>query len=154
MTSKGRDMPTHISQYFTADNDRLDVFYAAFKKAFTHMDYNGARHYFALFQQGLKAHIAWEEEVLFPLISQSVDQNIKAKRNTLRSEHKAIINLLAEINNTTCEHEHCLNLCNTFEQLLENHNQVEETIIYPECDNLTNLEALSDTFAKISQLQA
>lgn len=145
-------MPTHITQYFTADNDRLDIFYAAFKKAYIHANYNEAGKYFALFSSGLIKHISWEESLLFPMINKEIEAEITLKIQTLIEQHITLTNLLNEVKNNLANREYCLSLCNTFEETIENHNQIEESIIYPECDNTSDLEALAETFAKINQI--
>ncbi len=144
-------MPTLITQYYAADNDRLDILYAAFKKAFANNNHDTAIQYLESFYDGLKQHIFWEEKIIFPFIESDSELINKIPTNVMRQDHLIIIKKLDKIKQSLSQKDKCLNLCAALEHILDIHNQTEESIIYPECDNFHNFDGLADVFLRMTQ---
>lgn len=142
-------MPTLITQYYSADHDRLDVFYSAFKKALVRKEQDKAQEYFHCFYHGLSQHIRWEEDILFPALYNMPHFEYKDDIAIIQQEHELILKYINEIKINIPLQEDCLFLCSFLEPLMESHNHKEELILYPECDNICNLETLANTFSKM-----
>jgi len=125
-----------ISQHFEADHGRLrDLLkqYQVLKSS----DYPRAKENFEAFHFGLRRHMAWEEDVLFPLFERKTGIESGGPTEALRAEHKEIAEYLdvmrkkalAGDRNTDQEEE-------TLLSLLEIHDHVEENVLYPAMDQL------------------
>ena len=56
-----------ISDFMSRDHDRLDVIFTEFQKE---QATEKAKDLFSRFDEGLRTHIAWEEQILFPLFEE------------------------------------------------------------------------------------
>jgi len=61
-----------ILEFMSKDHDRLDVIFAAFQKANV-IDPEQAKSLFDNFETGLRRHIVWEEEILFPVFEEHME---------------------------------------------------------------------------------
>lgn len=146
-------MPMLITQYFSADHDRLDVIYAGFKKAYGQKDFVQARSYFDLFKHGLLRHIGWEEKVLFPIFERQSGMTGFGPTEVMRQEHIIVCKHLETIDLNLDNKDKCLESCAGLEQLLEDHNHKEESMLYPACDNITDLDSLAEIFSKLAEYE-
>lgn len=121
---------SHIHQYFTADHQRLDCLYLAFKALLARGE-NTCRGYFDKFSQDLIRHIDWEEQVLFPFF-ESKSGITAGPTRVMRAEHQDIISNLVSIKEklAAVNIEHMAEL-DALETLLSEHNQKEEQVLYP-----------------------
>lgn len=141
-----------INQFFSADHDRLDCIYLSFKQLFTENRLQ-SQALFSAFTQGLNLHIAWEEKVLFPFFEQNTGMSCGPTR-VMREEHIIIKQLLDKIasaihlSDKLPEQELA-----ALEQVLLQHNQKEESILYPMIDRLSDDENNAKLFLEMTQYQ-
>jgi len=119
-----------IHQYFTADHQRLDCLYLAFKHLLESQSPE-CINYFNKFNQDLIRHIDWEERVLFPFFESKSGINT-GPTMVMRSEHQTIINILTVTKQKLAagNFEQFAEL-NDLEVILSAHNQKEEQVLYP-----------------------
>lgn len=134
-----------IHQYFTADHQRLDCLYSAFKQLFNSQNAE-CINYFNKFHQDLIRHINWEEQVLFPFFE--AKSGIKTGPTMIMcSEHKVIINYLTEIKQKLAtDNVELFAELNDLESILAEHNQKEEKVLYPMIARFCQLEDSAKLF--------
>ena len=91
-----------ITRYFQQDHERLD----ALLQQFQHLTKTGsgkANDCFQEFKGALERHIAWEEDILFPLFEEKTGMRRTGPTEVMRMEHEQIKQLLETI-------RHCLQL--------------------------------------------
>ena len=137
-----------IYRFFSIDHDRLDVIYEHFKSLHSQQD-NNTLSVFELFQQQLEQHIVWEEEILFPLFEGRTGMNRAGPTFVMRNEHRIIKNHLAQIYTGLLNGENIDSLCVTLEEVLGDHNNKEENILYPTIDKLVSHEDITDICLKL-----
>lgn len=124
-----------ISNFFSADHDRLDSLFAAFQRAIPENP-SKAIAYFRKFKEGLIRHIEWEEQLLFPRFESATGMFNAGPTKVMVHEHVRIKSLLEEIEMAIAEGEECLTPVESLLQLLGEHNMKEEKILYFQCDRL------------------
>jgi len=123
-----------IGTYFGKDHDRLDGLFKQFQK-YRKVDLTKAKPFFRDFKQGLERHIIWEEELLFPLFEVKTGLKDSGPTACMRFEHAEIQEGLRKIHRkiaqgdpeTTIEEVELL-------AILGQHNEKEETVLYPMLD--------------------
>ncbi|MBI2828077.1 MAG: hemerythrin domain-containing protein [Acidobacteria bacterium] len=85
---------TDISEFMSQDHDRLDAIFANFRK---NSAGGQAKQLFSQFESGLRAHIAWEEEILFPPFEERIGMRDSGPTAVMRVEHRRIKELLRSI---------------------------------------------------------
>ena len=85
---------TDVAEFMSQDHDRLDAIFANFHKE---SDGGRAQELFSQFESGLRAHIAWEEEILFPPFEERTGLRDSGPTAVMRSEHQRIKQLLQSI---------------------------------------------------------
>ncbi|MBI4265640.1 MAG: hemerythrin domain-containing protein [Acidobacteria bacterium] len=83
-----------IAEFMNRDHHRLDAILADFRKR---SDGEQAKRFFSQFESGLQAHIAWEEELLFPLFEEGIGRGESAPTAAMRAEHQRMRELLRSI---------------------------------------------------------
>lgn len=141
-----------ITAYFEADHDRLDLLFRQFqlqkKKNFAR-----AKSYFKDFFQGLRRHIVWEEEVLFPAFEKKSGMQGLGPTTVMRLEHHQIGLILEEIHAKVREKDP-----ESDEQekklldVLGAHNQKEEHVLYPSIDQLIPEQNVADLFHEMESI--
>jgi iron-sulfur cluster repair protein YtfE (RIC family) len=123
----------------SVDHDRLDDKFEGFEKLKAD-DIDGARTSFLDFQAGLLRHIAWEEDILFPIFEQETGMRDAGPTAVMRMEHDQIKKFLEEIAGKVLagELEGIDEVKTGLLEVLGSHNQKEENILYPAIDNLTS----------------
>jgi iron-sulfur cluster repair protein YtfE (RIC family) len=119
-----------ISEFMTRDHDRLDAILALFEKE---SDAKTAQRLFSEFDEGLRAHIAWEEDILFPPFEERTGMRDIGPTTIMRMEHGLIKELLDTIVGAIGKsdtHESVAALA----ELLGAHNVKEENVLYPWLD--------------------
>ena len=92
-----------ITHYFEADHDRLDTLFRHFQ-AHKRTDFPRAKSYFRNFLRGLKRHIVWEEEILFPIFeAKSGMPQGMGPTQVMRMEHRQIGDALEKIHDKVRE---------------------------------------------------
>lgn len=140
-----------ITAYFEADHDRLDVLlqhYHSLKSS----DVKAAKPFFREFLKGLRRHIVWEEEVLFPFFEKSTGMTM-GPTEVMRQEHRMIGAILDRIHdkvrqadpNTDREEVELL-------AVLKPHNEKEENILYPAIDQCAGAEQTASLFLAMEEI--
>lgn len=135
----------NISEFMEKDHDRLDGIYQTFREA--RSDQTKARSLFNEFMAGLKRHIAWEEEILFPLFENKTGMRDAGPTAVMKTEHREIEKLLQRILDAIMEETSPLE--NSLLDVLSNHNQKEETILYPWMDNFLDEKEKENAFGRM-----
>ncbi len=123
-----------ITTSYQDDHERLDGLFRRFREL-RRTDATNAIGFFNEFKHGLRRHIIWEEEILFPLFETKTGIAHAGPTQVMRMEHRQIEKHLDAIDQKiqandpgTEEEEQALHL------LLGMHNQKEERILYPAID--------------------
>ena len=136
-----------ISNYFNADHQRLDLIFCKFKSKLKNQQPATAN--FNAFKAGLLRHIEWEERLLFPKFELKTGMINQGPTVVMKNEHhllKMILRAIDEnINNPSV-----WEFIEELEEVINNHNQKEEMILYPEIDNLFNEEEKADIAIELS----
>jgi len=138
-----------INEFFTADHQKLDSLYTAFKKCISFDESSGVK-YFQKFKTQLINHIHWEESILFPLI-EKLNPASMGPTMVMCSEHELIISLLTRIDKKL-QHNDTQSLpeVDELESILNTHNMKEESILYPMIDKHINEQQLVEVFSAIA----
>ncbi|MCC2615049.1 hemerythrin domain-containing protein [Aestuariibacter halophilus] len=134
-----------ITQFFSVDHDRLDFLYRQYQR-FKLDNRNHAKAFFDKFRDGLKQHIEWEEQLLFPAFEGAAQMHMSGPTFVMRQEHGLIQKLLDHIHEDLCLERDPQALETELEQLLTEHNNKEEQILYVQCDRLIKQNNLADIF--------
>ncbi|MCK9503190.1 MAG: hemerythrin domain-containing protein [Porticoccaceae bacterium] len=144
-------MSMDITKYFSADHDRLDIILEASEKEM--VAGNGkALDYFTTFKNGLKKHIDWEEEILFPLFEKKLNIFSMGPTQVMRLEHQKIINILTQIEMVLSQQQSDPDLFMALKTLLQSHNIKEESILYPAIDEKLSKTEIADIFSSMAEL--
>jgi iron-sulfur cluster repair protein YtfE (RIC family) len=140
-----------ISHYYAADHDRLDELFGRFQSS-KQSDRGVARLLFAEFKAGLERHIAWEEDLLFPVFEAHTGMRTAGPTAVMRDEHRQIERFLALIDSklqqadgATDEDEAGLL------EILAAHNLKEEHILYPAIDQQLSVHERDGVFAQMGK---
>jgi len=143
-----------IASFFQKDHERLDRFFDEFQ-AVKACDAIGAREHFENFRRGLERHMAWEEEILFPLFESKTGMASGGPTQVMRLEHEQLKGLMKSLGEKMKQEE----LGDEGEEsallgLLAQHNQKEENILYPMIDQSITKEERKRIFDKINASSA
>lgn len=138
-----------ITPFYTEDHDKLDEHFQCFQKT-KRQDYARAGEYFEKFESGLRRHIAWEEEILFPLFEEKTGMTDGGPTFVMREEHRQIKALLEEVHKKVQRRdpESDREEQQLFE-VLKQHNYKEEAILYPAIDRAASDEEREAVFKKM-----
>ena len=139
----------NVVSFFQGDHKRLDELFVKFQdNKKSHL--TQARDFFREFKSGLERHIAWEEEILFPIFEKVTGMQSGGPTTVMRHDHQEIKAALESV------HERVLsgkfdseNAEKTLLELLGAHNWKEEKILYPIIDNMTTEKDREEIFLKI-----
>jgi uncharacterized protein (DUF2249 family) len=141
-----------VTEALAWDHDRLD---GLERHAFERLhagDVQGARSAWASFETGLRRHIRFEEDLLFPAFEErsglSPDRGPSA---VMRSEHRDIESLLDGIGRALADGRDPQPWRRQLHALLGEHNLKEERIVYPTTDRLLSPE---ESDALVARIQA
>lgn len=140
-----------ITAYFEADHDRLDSLLKKFRET-KRADFKTAKPYFREFFKGLRRHIVWEEDVLFPFFEKMSGVTM-GPTAVMRQEHRIIGGILDRIHakvraadpNSDSEENELLTV-------LEPHNHKEEHILYPAIDQLAGDDHAPTLFLQMEEI--
>lgn len=132
------------------DHDRLDNIFKEFRKI-KNTDKNQAKNLFHEFKTGLQRHIVWEEEILFPLFEHKTGMKDSGPTAVMRMEHRTIKDFLANIHHNIGKDE-TQDVEDQLIEVLTEHNNKEESILYPWIDDSASEEEKEDIFSKMRDL--
>jgi uncharacterized protein (DUF2249 family) len=142
-----------ITESLSWDHDRLDALEAAAFRMRAEGDFQSARDNYGAFAAGLRRHIAFEEQLLFPVFEGKTGMSpTVGPTAVMRDEHREIEGLLAEIEakieDTMAPVE---SLRRRFHAVLGDHNLKEEQILYPTTDHLLGRDAADRLVERIQR---
>lgn len=143
-----------VTQYFEADHNRLDTAFSRFQQL-KREAFPEAKQYFKVFIKGLKRHIVWEEDVLFPLFESKTGMQNTGPTEVMREEHRRIGALLERIHDKVRKADPSSD--DDEEMLLEvlgGHNHKEEMILYPAIDQTITEEEAAAAFLAMEMIPA
>ncbi len=141
-----------IKEFMSDDHDRLEVIFKEFQST-KNKDVNQAKDLFHEFKTGLKRHIVWEEEILFPIFEDRTGMQDQGPTAVMRMEHRKIKEFLeaihdkivnADINTDTLERG--------LIEVLTAHNEKEEKILYPWMDNSLSEPETEEAFERMKKV--
>ncbi|MEY4529088.1 MAG: hypothetical protein RL768_2807 [Nitrospirota bacterium] len=141
-----------ISSMFDEDHDRLDALFKSFQ-TLKRTDFPRAKRAFLEFKTGMQRHVAWEEDVMFPLWEKKSGQTGGGPTIVMRREHQEIQDCLESIDrklqaqNPETDHEEEILL-----DLVDRHYMSEEEVLYPEMDHLMTPEERAAAVRAIEKL--
>lgn len=134
------------------DHDRLDKIFEEFRNTIN-IDVTKARPLFHDFKIGLQRHIVWEEEILFPIFENKTSMHDTGPTAVMRMEHRKIKDFLEKIHDRIVKGDNKVeDLENGLIEVLTEHNNKEENILYPWIDKETNEQEREDAFTKMKNL--
>lgn len=139
-----------ILNFMGRDHDRLDDLFEQFRRAMQN-DKNKAKGLFREFNVGLQQHIIWEEEILFPLFEDKTRMRDTGPTAVMRMEHRKIQDFLGKIHEKFIKGEE-EGLEEGFVDVLAEHNNKEEKILYPWIDNSVSEEEKEEAFTRMQHL--
>lgn len=134
-------MKTALS-FMGEDHDKLDNIFKEFKNI-KNINKNRAKNLFHEFKTGLQRHIVWEEEILFPLFENKTGTQDTGPTTVMRMEHKKIKDFLEKIHHGLGQTTQTNDLEEGLIEVLTEHNDKEENILYPWIDNSVFVSFLS-----------
>lgn len=134
-----------IMSFMSQDHDRLD---AILTKVRSERDSTQAEDLFAQFNAGLRAHIDWEEKILFPPFEARMGMVDSGPTAVMRGEHRQIETHLDEIRATLAT-DGVERAIDGLVGVLAPHNQKEEGILYPWLDRSLREEEVSELLDQI-----
>jgi len=143
-----------IKSYFEADHDRLDLVFRRFQ-GLKRESYPDAKPYFKVFFKGLKRHIVWEEDVLFPIFEQKMGLKDEGPTFVMRQEHRRIGEFLNRIHEKVRQAD--VSSDDDEEMLievLEAHNFKEEQVLYPALDQMLTEDETAQIFMQMEMIPA
>ncbi len=137
-----------VFDFMSKDHDRLDGLFKEFQQAANSKPAE-AKKLFSDFSSGLKRHIIWEEEILFPIFEERTGINEGGPTEAMRHEHKQIKGFLEEIQGKLSAGEDSTSAEQGLLNVLSEHNMKEEHILYPMIDEKLNEEETEAVLRKI-----
>jgi len=143
-----------ITSFYAHDHDQLDGYFKNFQ-TLKRKNYPQAKENFKKFKSGLQRHIAWEEEILFPLFEEKTGMTDGGPTFVMREEHRQIKALLEEVHkkvqrqNPESDQEE-----QQLWDVLKQHNHKEEAILYPAIDHVASDEEREAVFEKMKTIQS
>jgi uncharacterized protein (DUF2249 family)/hemerythrin-like domain-containing protein len=137
------------------DHDRLDILAGDAFGQRALGRYEAARQLWEEFSSGLRRHIRFEEEILFPAFEEKTGLPRDAGPTAvMRAEHRRIEGLLEAVAAViAAPGPAAAALRAQLDDLLLGHNEKEEMVLYPGIDNLLSAEECDELVARI-QLSA
>lgn len=143
-----------VMNYFAADHDRLDVLFSEFMRL-KREDFPKAKLYFKDFLRGLKRHIVWEEDVLFPLFESKTGMTGSGPTSVMRQEHRLIGEALEQLHGKVRSADpDCDAEAGQLTGLLGEHNSKEENVLYPMLDRLIQAQEAAAAFHAMENIPA
>ncbi|MFI5184188.1 MAG: DUF2249 domain-containing protein [Vicinamibacteria bacterium] len=142
-----------VTEALAWDHDRLDSLEQKAFELFASGDAQGALARWAEFAVGLKRHIRFEEEILFPAFEEKA--GIPAGHGptaVMRGEHREIERLIDSIGRAFAGDGAALPLRSDLHRLLGDHNVKEENVLYPGTDRCLDADERDALVARIQAI--
>ena len=145
-----------VTEALAWDHDRLDALEAAAFRKRSEGDFGAARALYAEFALGLRRHIGFEEQLVFPAFEQKTGLPPTAGPTAvMRVEHREIEGLLDRIEASMGEAGSPAEaLRRQLHAVLGDHNLKEEQVLYPSTDDLLGAEEADRLVSQIQRLGA
>ena len=141
-----------VASYYEADHGRLDSIFKQFQKK-KRESMADAKPYFKTFNNGLKRHIVWEEDVLFPIFEKKSGMQGSGPTFVMREEHRKIGALLDRIHEKVHKADPDSDKDETvLLEILAAHNQKEEHVLYPALDRMLSEEEAAEAFVAMENI--
>ncbi len=142
-----------VNEALSWDHDRLEALEAAAFQKRAEDDLRSARDHYAAFAAGLRRHIAFEEEILFPAFEETTGMPPTAGPTAvMREEHREIEALLQKIEAGIAEKDAPVDaLRRSLHAVLGDHNLKEEQVLYPTTDELLGPEKADQLVERIQR---
>src|SRR3989338_8628312 len=114
-----------IFDFMSKDHDRLDGIFKEFQKA-SHGMPAEAKKLFSEFSFGLKRHIVWEEEILFPIFEEHAEIKDGGPTEAMRFDHVQIEGFIGEIESKISASHTSTDAEQKLLSVLTEHNMKEE----------------------------
>lgn len=141
-----------IMSFYAHDHDELDGYFKKFQEL-KNKNYPEAKEYFKKFKSGLQRHIAWEEDILFPLFEEKTGMTDAGPTFVMRQEHRQIEQTLEALHKKVQRQDPQSDM---EEQLLlgilSEHNFKEENILYPAIDDAASDEERRKVFDRMEKM--
>lgn len=140
-----------VGEALAWDHDRLEALEEAAFEARTAGDFPAAFDLHAEFATGLRRHIGFEEELLFPAFEAASGMPPSAGPTAvMRAEHEQILDLLDQIADRIGDAAEPLDaLRRKFHAVMDDHNFKEEHVLYPGTDQLLGSQGSDRLVRKI-----
>jgi regulator of cell morphogenesis and NO signaling len=138
------------------DHDRLDALEEAAFRSRAAGDHQAAGDFYAAFAAGLRRHIGFEEDLLFPAFEEKTGTPPTAGPTAvMRAEHREIRKLLERIEAGIADAAMPVEeLRHRFQAVLADHNLKEEEVLYPATDDLLGEEEADRLVSRIQLYSA
>jgi uncharacterized protein (DUF2249 family)/hemerythrin-like domain-containing protein len=142
-----------INEALSWDHDRLDALEAAAFQKRAEGDFQSASDNYAAFAAGLRRHIAFEEQVLFPAFEEMTGMPPTAGPTAvMREEHREIEALIGQIEAGIADRAVPVEMLRrSLHDVLGEHNFKEEEILYPTTDQLLGTDKADELVKRIQR---
>ena len=142
-----------VNEALSWDHDRLDALEASAFRMRAEGNLQAARETYAVFAAGLRRHIGFEEEILFPAFEESAGMPSDAGPTAvMRAEHREIESLISEIEAGIGDPASPVEeLRRSLHQVLGEHNLKEEGVLYPATDQMLGPEEANRLVERIQR---
>ena len=122
-----------LSEYFTLDHRNCDSQWAEIEAAAESGESGRVNAAWQAFEKTLRRHLAKEEEVMFPAFEAATGMSDGGPTFVMRSEHQQMRGLLDQMAAAAGrgDHDELIDQGDTLLMLIQQHNQKEESILYP-----------------------
>jgi len=124
-----------LREFFLLDHRRCDAQWAEVEAAGEKAGAEDIAAAWRRFDQALRQHLQMEEEVLFPAFEEATGMS-GGPTQVMRSEHRQMRGLLDQMAAAQAagDHGELLDQGDTLLMLIQQHNQKEENMLYPMCE--------------------
>jgi hemerythrin-like domain-containing protein len=121
-----------IREYMTADHRRCDAHFVATEDAVLAGEWDAAAAAFRRYGDALDAHLAMEEEVLFPAFEAETGMT-DGPTAVMRAEHRELRALLRRVEDALAHHDVAawLGSSDMLRVMAQHHDLKEEGVLYP-----------------------
>ena len=140
-----------IGAVYGEDHALLNGYFLQFRQL-KRPNFPQAKGFFKKFHAGLERHIAWEEQILFPLFEKKTGLKKCGPTEVMRDEHIFIKELLERIH-AKVRRESRESDADEYELLdvLNAHHHKEESILYPVLDRMTGDDEKGEVFHRMEK---
>jgi uncharacterized protein (DUF2249 family)/hemerythrin-like domain-containing protein len=142
-----------VTEALAWDHDRLDALLARVFGERSRSSFEAARELWPAFELGLRRHIRFEEQLLFPVFEERTGlPGGSGPTAVMRAEHRDIERLLEGLRAAVgVPGAAAETLCAELRRVLGEHNEKEERVLYPGTDKLLTPEESDALVARIQE---